>query len=300
MTHRPELAVIIATNRMSPFLDAAVSSALAQTLPPSEILVVDDGGPDPDALDAALAAHPSVRVLHLPAGGVGAARNAGAAATGGEWIAFLDDDDRWHPERLERQFASLAGHPGAVVGYCGLRSIDENDRVVAEPDQVQVADRLDIARRTTGILLPNALVRRSAFEEIGGFDPGLRLAEDLDLVLRLAETGGFVFTDGALVDYRTHPGNTTGSYRPLAAAIRDVVERHRREAVAAGDGALASAHLESRRANGRFAWWAALRAAKASAAAGRRGEAAGAVAWAVRFAPTAPFDAVGRRLRRRR
>ncbi|CDK01867.1 putative Glycosyl transferase family 2 [Microbacterium sp. C448] len=297
----PLVSVVVATNRVSPFLSAALGSLADQTHPRVETIVVDDGSPDPSAIDAAVAnALPSARILrHAPAG-VSAARNAGAAAASGELLVFFDDDDLSHPERLALQAARLTSAPDAVACYCGMRTIDADDNVLVEADQTAVRDRFDVARRRTGILLGNLMIRRADFEAVGGFDVELRLAEDLDLVLSLSERGDFVFSPETLFDYRLHGANTTSRHRELTRSIDRIVRAHLRRAQAGGDAPLVSAHRESLRANGRYAWWGSLRHARAEARARRWGSAASDVLWALRFAPLAPADAVIQRLRETR
>lgn len=295
----PLVSVVAATNRVSPFFAEALRSLAAQTYPRVEIIVVDDGSPDPSSVDATVAvAAPHARVLHRAAAGVSSARNAGAAAANGDLIVFFDDDDVAHPERIATQAGLLTTTPSAVACYCGLRTIDAQGRVLVEADQTVVADRLDIARRRTGILAPNLMVRLADFHAVGGFDPALSLAEDLDLVLKLSERGAFVFAPQALSDYRFHSSNNTSRHRELTVSIRHIVRAHLRAAKEAGDSALAGAHRESLRANSRFAWWGALRHARIEARAGRLAAAASDVLWALTIAPMAPLDAVARRLRR--
>jgi glycosyltransferase involved in cell wall biosynthesis len=296
----PLVSVVVATNRVSPFLAQALQSLTDQTHPRVEVIVVDDGSPDPSAVEAAVAtAAPSARVLHRAPSGVSAARNAGAAAATGELLVFFDDDDLSRRDRFERQAARLMASDATVACYCGMRTIDTDGRVLVEADQTAVRDRLDVARRRTGILLGNLMMRRADFDAVGGFDTRLSLAEDLDLVLSLSERGDFVFEPEALFDYRLHGGNTTSRHRELAASIDRIVRAHRLRAETAGDAELVRAHSESLRANNRFAWWGAMRHARAELRARRWGTAASDLAWAVRFAPFAPFDAVRQRLRRR-
>lgn len=295
------VSVVLATNRVSPFLTAALESIAHQTHPHVQLIVVDDGSPDPSSVEAAVrAVIPAARVLRREPGGVSAARNAGAAVAEGDLLVFADDDDVSHPERFARQAASLASSPRAVACYCGMRTIDADGRVLVEADQTAARDRIEIARRRTGILLGNLMIRRSDFAAVGGFDAGLLLAEDLDLVLRLSERGPFEFVPEALFDYRWHGANNTSRHRELAISIDGIVRAHMALARQAGDRDLVAAHRESLRANDRFAWWAALRHARAEATQRRFRTAASDALWALRFAPFAPLDAVVRRLSRRR
>lgn len=291
----PLVSVVIATNRVSPFLAEALGSVAAQTHPLVETIVVDDGSPDPEALATIVQLFEAQLIRTAPTG-VSAARNLGASVSAGGLLVFLDDDDRWHPERLTRQVASMATDPDAVAGYCGIRSIDEQGREIAAADDVETTDRYDIARRRTGILMGNLMVRRDAFEAVGGLDHDRKLAEDLDLVLKLAGLGRFTYCPGALVDYRKHPANSTHRHRDLADAVADVLGSHRLSARKAGDDRLVEALEQSIQANQRFAWWAAARAARTELASRRIGSALSELLWAMRFAPFAPFDALWRRL----
>ena len=296
----PLVSVIVATNRGGPFLDEALGSVLQQAYRPIELIVVDDGAPDSAAVDRAAAIWPDVRILHQEPAGVSIARNRGVAQSHGELIVFLDDDDRWHPDRLRRQVEDLAAYPGAVAGYCSMRSIDAAGSVLVEPDQIAVTGAVEVARRRTGIMLPNLVIRRDAFDSVGGFHTAIRQAEDLDLVLKLSLLGDFVFTKDLLVDYRTHAGNTTRRHRELCRSIDQVVRLHLWSAREQGRDGLATAHRESLRANGRFAWWGAARAAKSRIRKGDLCAGIAELAWAQRFAPAGVPDAVVRRLRGKR
>lgn len=283
----PRVSVVVATNRGGPFLGEALASVMAQTMPVAELVVVDDGSPDPDALRTIVAETPQAQVVRIPASGVSAARNRGVAETSGEVLAFLDDDDRWHPERVERHVAAMTTRPDAVVSYCGMRTIDADGAELVAADQHAAADEADVVRGP-GVMLPNLMVQRTAFDAVGGFDPAYRQGEDLDLVLKAAALGPFAFVDEVLVDYRHHATNTTRSYRDLATSIRTILRRHRASALDAGRADVVPAYDERLRANDRFAWWSAVRAGRESLRTRRVGAAFSDAAWAVRFAPLGP------------
>lgn len=294
----PLVSVVVATNRAGPYLREALESVAAQTWPFVEVIVVDDGSPDPGQVAEAVSVVPGGRVIRQRPSGVSVARNAGAAASRGEYLAFLDDDDRWHPERLRAQVAVLEAEPDAVASYCGIQTIDATgDRVIAPADQVAVDSRLDIARRRTGILIGNLVLRRRDFASVGGFHTAIRLAEDLDLVLRLAERGGFVFVPGAYVDYRAYGENSTRRHRELTRSIRQVIRLHRWSAVERGDRDLVAALDESLRKNDRFAWWGAGRAARTAIRDGRPSAVIWELGWALRTAPRGLLDGLVRRAR---
>ena len=117
--------MVVATDRGGPFLAEALSSLAEQTYSRVEAVLVDDGSKDPAALRAITDRFPAVRVVRQANAGVSVARNYGVMHTSGDLLVFLDDDDRWHPERLARQVKALQDSPDAVLSYCGMRTIDE-------------------------------------------------------------------------------------------------------------------------------------------------------------------------------
>ena len=134
--HQPGVTAIIPAYNMEAFLGRALESALAQTYPNLEILVVDDGSTDQTRASAErfAARDPRVRVVSVPNGGVAAARNLGTRMARTPYVAYLDADDLWHPEKIARQVAEMAahGHKGDWVGcYTLSRYIDTADRVLA-------------------------------------------------------------------------------------------------------------------------------------------------------------------------
>lgn len=296
----PLVSVVIATNRARPYLRDAIESVAAQTWQHLELIVVDDGSDDAGEVRRAAAQIPSSRVIRLDPSGVSAARNRGASHARGTYIAFLDDDDLWAPDRVERHVAVMAARPDAAASYCGMRTVHaETGEVLAPADQTAIADRLDVARRATGIILPNLFLTRAAFESVGGFDESLRYAEDFDLALRLTSQGAFVFVPRTLVDYRATSSNATLRHHELVQGITAVLRSHRSDAERRGDREFVSALDESARKNGRFAWWGAGRAAKAAVRARRPASAASEILWALRTAPLSLVDGLARKVSRR-
>ncbi|WP_277209482.1 glycosyltransferase family 2 protein [Isoptericola croceus] len=298
----PTVSVVLASNRGpdNPFLAETVRSVARQTLTDIELVVVDDGSPHPIDRATLPGAPAGTTFLRIGPSGPSAARNAGARVASGELLAFLDDDDVWEHGRLAAHATAMQGDPALVLTYCRMRSIDADGREIAPPDQAAVTSTADVFRRRTGIILPNSVVRASAFRAADGFDESRRLAEDLDLVLRLAARGPVARVgDGSLVSYRRHDDNATGRHRALAAAIREVVADHRTAALRNGQDELVDALDESQAANDRYAAWAAGRAARTAMARGRPGVAVGEILWALRFAPSAPGQWLLKRLARR-
>jgi GT2 family glycosyltransferase len=176
-----------------------------------------------------------------------------------------------------------------------MQSIDAEGRVIHPADQVPVTSESDVARRTTGIIMPNVMLRRDAFVKAGGFHPSFRMAEDLDLVLKVSRLGDFAFSPETLVDYRSHGVNATKRHRELCRSIDQVLRLHLWNAAERNDPALVKAYRDSIRANGRFAWWSAMRAAREGLKTGRL-TGLREIAWAFSFAPRGLGDALLRRL----
>jgi glycosyltransferase involved in cell wall biosynthesis len=183
------VAVVIPTRDRHAVVQRAVRSAQAQTHAPAEIVVVDDGSDPPLALPPALMGGGQVKVVRLhPSVGAAGARNAGAARSSAPLIAFLDDDDEWRPEKLALQVAVLDGLPSGVAAVdCGYELCDPprpTRRIVPDPGR----DLPSTLLRRPGLLPSSLVVRRSAFDDLGGFcEDGARRTEDWEFALRLTD-----------------------------------------------------------------------------------------------------------------
>ncbi|NNC11882.1 glycosyltransferase family 2 protein [Planctomonas sp. JC2975] len=299
-TDNPIVSIVLATNRGgdAPFLRAAIESVLAQTYSNFELMIVDNGSAPLESIRALESLDPRIRSMYRAEVGVARARNEGAGATSGWFLVFIDDDDVWHPERLAEHVALMSRDPGIAVSYCRFRTIDEHGVELAPADRRTAVDIHDVFRGvTTGIFMPNIMIRRQAFVEVGGFNQSFRLAQDLDLLLGLARLGSVrLVGEKVLVDYRAHPGNVTKRYRELAGAIRVIVRLHRWSARQRGDVDLAADLTHRLSLNNRFAAWSAARAARAHFHARHPLAAFGDLIWALCFAPTAPFTWLKKKL----
>jgi glycosyltransferase involved in cell wall biosynthesis len=181
------VSVIIPTYNRATWVREAVVSVLAQTWRDFELIVVDDGSSD--ATSTALAAFGSeVKVVRRKERqGVSSARNLGAAAAREEWLAFLDSDDLWLPEKLARQVEYLRGQPDLVI--CQTEEIWVRNGVRVNPPVSHRKAGGDIFLQSLSrcVISPSAvMLHRRLFEELGGFDETLPAAEDYDLWLRVA------------------------------------------------------------------------------------------------------------------
>jgi len=200
------VSVVIPAYNTARFLRESIDSALAQTHPPLEIIVVDDGSTDDTP--AVLASYGDrIRALRQSNAGVAAARNAGLALARGEYVAFLDSDDIWLPRKLELQLACFAADPALGLVHCGFEEFDRGQKIFLDGMEGWVADELLLLQREV-ISAPGTsiLVPRRIANEAGGYDPRMRLGEDWDFCYRIATRYRVGYIREVLLRYRMHAG----------------------------------------------------------------------------------------------
>jgi glycosyltransferase involved in cell wall biosynthesis len=230
-----DISVVLLTYNRAAWLERALRGALAQTRPPLEIIVVDNGSTDgtPEVLRRAAAADPRVRVLTLSAAdGISAARNAGASLARGTYLAFLDDDDQWHPTQLEQQVQRLADHPEAVLVYVLASLVDDRGRPLGVmPAGTPRNTYAELCRADFICGVSVVLLRAEAFRAVGGFRPSLEGAEDYDLWLRLSQRGRILAVTEPLTTYQRHAQSFSRNHiRSMLAQSRALSETPAREA----------------------------------------------------------------------
>lgn len=224
----PRVSVVIPTRDRRAVLARALASIDAQCFRDFEVVVVDDGSAD-GTVDWLRAERPTVGLVELrPSRGAAAARNHGVERARGEIVAFLDDDDAWHPSYLETQVALFDAHPDAEMCSAGHVEIDGHGRV-SRPDLRPLFDYADplvhLLAECPLHTLSVVACRRTALARIGPFDETLAIVHDLDWYLRLvAGGGGHERAPAALVE-RSVPGGLVTRHRQWYAEERVV---HRR------------------------------------------------------------------------
>jgi glycosyltransferase involved in cell wall biosynthesis len=204
----PRVTVVIPVFNGEAFVAAAIESALAQTVRDIEVVVVDDGSVDRTAEIVAAQAEADARVVVVqqPNRGLSAARNAGIRRASAPSIAFLDADDRWLPEKLERQLPLLG--PRTVV-YADAHRVGPNDELMGRISEYLSIDDASFERLLDGNVVPvlTAVIGADLLREVSGFDERLRSAEDWHLWLRLAAAGAiFEYVPEPLAVYQIRPG----------------------------------------------------------------------------------------------
>jgi glycosyltransferase involved in cell wall biosynthesis len=202
------VTVVIPAYNAGAFVAEAVASALNQTYPMMEIVVVDDGSADNTAGVLRQFGN-TIRVIRQSNSGSAAARNRALAEASGEFIAFLDADDCWHPAKIERQLDCLRRYQNAVLVHTAVKYLTADGRGASWPqrfDPARYAGRCTIPLlQNNGITASSVLVRRSALPS-PAFRERRNGCEDWDLWLRLSLVGLFECVRDPLTFYRLYVG----------------------------------------------------------------------------------------------
>lgn len=224
----PDVTVVIPTrNRREVLARAALPSALNQAGVAVEVLIVDDGSTDGTTQWVEGLGDARVRVVRHAPRGAAAARNVGIAEAAAPWIAFLDDDDHWAPEKLTTQITALRTTE-AVFTYAGALVVDEHGEpteVMAAPPAADIGDLL-LRQNVIPAGSSNVVAATGVLRGLGGFDEELKYFEDWDLWIRLSHAGRGVACEEALVAYVRHPGRTQLTGRAAIATLNRLRERH--------------------------------------------------------------------------
>ena len=224
----PSVSVVVPTRDRRDRLRLALISVLRQREVDIEVVVVDDASTDGTADMVSGLADRRLRVVRQTSpGGVSAARNRGIAEASGRWVAFLDDDDLWEPQKLALQLEAATRSSRTWV-YTGDVNVDDDLRVLsafAPPTPEQVMDRLHRYNPVPSGA-SNVLVRADALAEAGPFDPGLKRTEDWDMWIRVARTGPPAFVPRPLVAYRFHAANIAAETSAIVEEADQLAARH--------------------------------------------------------------------------
>jgi glycosyltransferase involved in cell wall biosynthesis len=222
------VTVVIPCYNQARFLGEAIESALSQTYKNFEVVVVDDGSDDHTSEVAAR--YGRVRLVRQENNGLAAARNRGLAEGEGEYVVFLDADDRLLPDALEVGVRELEAHPDCafVSGHCTL--IAHEGSHLTTPSQLCVdEDHYLKLLQICYIWAPASVIyRRTVFDSVGGFDSSVSAAADYDLYLRIARRYPVRCHEQAVVEYRQHDTNTSRDHELMLRSVLAVLDSQRR------------------------------------------------------------------------
>jgi glycosyltransferase involved in cell wall biosynthesis len=222
----PKISVIVPTYNCSDYLSTAVESVLAQNYLNTEIIVIDDGSTD-DTRDRLQPYRDRLRYLYQPNQGVSVARNRGIQEARGEFIAFLDADDYFLPNKLTAQVALFVAQPQLGIVHSGWRRVDRLGNPLMEVTPWEKVPELNLESwlRWKPVLPSAMMFRRDWLIRAGGFDRRFPPAEDTDLVLRLALMGCEAdWLRQVTVCYRQHPGSAMYKGLPQANSLAAVMD----------------------------------------------------------------------------
>jgi predicted hotdog family 3-hydroxylacyl-ACP dehydratase len=245
----PRVSVIIPTYNRAHLLVEAIGSVLNQTLDNLELIVVDDGSTDNTECVVASVGDPRLKYVRRLNGGVAAARNTGLKNASGEFVAFLDSDDLFLPDKLAEQIGAMDDDPSPGLVYGLYYRLKQDGSSVRQGNCYPAGSRY-LPLRTPRIFIQTVLVKRSWLERIGGFDENLSVCEDQDLLWRLSAAGCWtVCIPKALTIVREQPASLTKScylYMADMSAYLDKIfndPRMRAEVLAARDQVYAHQYI---------------------------------------------------------
>lgn len=226
----PRVSVIIPTYNCSQFIICALQSAFAQSYNDYEVIVADDGSTDNTCVLIEQFNKPIIYIFQ-PNRGLSAARNLALSKASGEFVAYLDADDMWYPQKLERQIEFLDAHPECGLVHSDASIIDEEDSVIYQnfnsekqrfiPQGFCARDLLEYST----IIVPTVVERRCCVAKLGGFDERLRSVEDYLHWIQLTLDGYAIgYIDDALAMYRWRTGSLSKNEIKMAEAMIQVFQ----------------------------------------------------------------------------
>lgn len=224
MPDRYNISVIIPTFNRQHLISRSLDSVLSQTRPADEIIVVDDGSSD-DTDDLIQQCYPSVRYLYQDNRGISSARNYGINQAKGDWLAFLDSDDEWLPQKLEKQLVALQQMPGYRIIHANERWLRNGSPKKQQAKHRKYGGYIFQRCLPLCVISPSAVViHRSIFDQVGLFDPSMTVCEDYDMWLRITAGYPVLYLDEPLiVKHGGHADQLSQKYRGM--------DRHRIRAI---------------------------------------------------------------------
>ena len=208
---KPSVSIIIPCYKHVNFLADAIESVLEQTHPHVEIVVVDDGSPEPDDTREIAARYADVRWMRQDHQGPAAARNTGIRESHSPYVVFLDADDRLSPNALEAGLACFSAHPECAFVSGGFRRIGADGLALGDPVIPHIGtDHYVETLKGNYISTPaTVMFRREILKLVNGFDASLRVAEDFDIYMRIVRNHPVRCHGSVVAEYRRHGANAS-------------------------------------------------------------------------------------------
>lgn len=209
----PAVSVVISTYKRPGYLREALDSVYRQTFTDYEVIVVDDGSGPETTQTYELRDNTRLICHETPQRGCAATKNTGTRAARGRYVAYLDDDDTWYPEKLAAQVRALDENPEVALAHCHVTLVDESMRPVPEQPKPKPVPRDGLRRLAHGNFIKSpsvVMLRREVFEELGGFDEVVGGAEDWEMWMRIANKHSLYCIPEPLAYYRVHGSQLTG------------------------------------------------------------------------------------------
>jgi len=203
------ISIVVASRNYGRYIGEALDSVQRQTFTDFDLAIIDDGSSD-DTASIVQSYLRDPRIRYYPSNRLGQSRakNLGIGLTSAAYIAYLDADDAWFPEKLDRQFRLMEASPKVGVSYCRRRLIGpDGDYLPTTQQPLHRGPILDRVMVQNSICFSSVMIRREVLEHVGGFDPQLELGIDFELWLRVGMHYEFDYINEPLVKYRTGHGN---------------------------------------------------------------------------------------------
>lgn len=251
----PRCSVIMPNHNCLSYLKQAVASVQAQDMSEWELIIVDDCSTDGSRewIAQQTQVDPRIRMLPVRVRHPAAARNTGVQIAQAKWLAFLDADDTWTPDKLSRQLNYHQQHPNVVLSFTDYRHVDESNTDLgtcyefwqllqlqaAQPGFHKLADPLAFLFACNCIGTSTVMASADAIWQVGGFDMSLPSAEDWDLWLKLANLGEVAFSNQCDMTYLMRSGSESSKLDCRVSALQQIYARHEQH--------LAPHHVTARR-----------------------------------------------------
>lgn len=223
----PKVSVIICVYNGANTIASTINSVLNQTFTDFELLIINDGSKDNTVNIISQFNDRRIQIFSYPNRGLATSRNRGLANATGDYISFIDADDLWSADKLESQMRALEESPTAAVAYSWVDRIDEGDRFICQGGHHtatgNVLAHLLLADITDSG--SNALIRKSAFSDVGNYEESMPSGQDWDMAIRLAVRYEFVVVPRSQVFYRASSSSISANVLRLEAGCRKTIKR---------------------------------------------------------------------------